>query len=501
MDENQERLLEQMFHQTSKPTLAQKDSMAEALNLPSVVVLAWFNERRARAKEEKRIEEIQTRVALENAHQIPAHEGPRLQNNFHGGSAGINTGSSTLRRSSNHRTQSEASYASLARSLAAAAACMPSSVDAVPDYDRSFPPSPVFHMGMSFPSHSPTNTSYGGPLSSSMMRNDSEYSCYSNVTPGELIGDVSSYPFFGTGYDVPAAASTTMNHGQVFEAIPIQAPAFRGAATEGVPMRPKLQRTYTAPEHLSSRPIPRRTVSTSSFGAPAGDDPTALSPSSSSLESAARVRRRPKLSPLGVGMARSKSSLGYEPLLEHSVASRRNMNQNEFPYPITPVRRVASTATMSSMTGVRLATSPTSSLSSNSPEQQQQQQEQQQQGPDPMDFGIHFPPSPISPDHGAYQQQPQFQFQSPDQHQQLYQPKTISAYQLHTFPIPEDKFTPPPTPLSVLDANAQNILAGSPLDHAWSQDPFKMACSIDFSHNDLTLSDIFSDQELALQSF
>ena len=168
MDDPQQRFLEQVFNQTPKPTVAQKDQLASRLKVSSAVVRAWFSARRSKAKEDKLVEEQQTWAALENAHQVSPLEQAAVSHT----------------QTVDHRAQSEASYASLARSLYAAAACMPTNDS---EYEHSMPPSPAFHYGGSQAGYSPTSTtapSFGMSDSSvMMMRSESQYSNF--TTPGK----------------------------------------------------------------------------------------------------------------------------------------------------------------------------------------------------------------------------------------------------------------------------------------------------------------------------
>lgn len=440
VDEYQRRTLEQLFSQTSKPSAPQREAVAEALNLPVRAVQTWFAERRTKAKADKRIEELQTRTALENAHHISSREVSAIPTN----------------QNTNHKTQSDASYASLARSLAAAAACMPQP-DAL--YDRSYPSSPVFHLNMGFPMYSPTNSSFD--TSASMVRSDSQYSNFSATTNGDL--DQPDYSFFPdhSGYmPTPATNCDTMVYDHL---------EMRPSTNEMHRSRPRLQRTWTAPESLQQRPLPRRTIVSTS----PGDVPQATEP--------VLIRRRPKLSPLGIGMARSRSSLGYEQS-EYPYSVRRATALSDFPCPMTPVRRIASAAAVPTMATMRsfsttsqdsTGTKGDSGLASSIATQ------------DCLASNIQFPPSPISPEHNV--------------HGTPSSAYKITSFELPHLPIGEDSFTPPPTPLSALTGSAENALAGG-YEDTWTSD-FSKLSGLDLTNNDLIIADLFHDQEMGVVSF
>ncbi|CCG81560.1 protein of unknown function [Taphrina deformans PYCC 5710] len=447
MDESQQRLLEQLFCQTPKPTVAQKEQIAAKLNVSNAVIRAWFSVRRSKAKEDKLVEEQQAWAALENAHQVCPLEQLAI----------------SQAQPVDHRAQSEASYASLARSLYAAAACMPTTEN---DYEPSMPPSPAFHYSGSQSAYSPTSAtapSFGMSDSSMMMmRSDSQYSNF--TTPGEM-ADLSSFPFYQSSYlPTPQAAANSMIYDAPQTYMPVEAPS----------IRPRLQRTWTAPEQAPARPLSRRTVSTSygSFG------------TENDHSEPIRIRRRPKLSPLGIGMSRSRSSLGYED--SGSPSARRPAASKDFPYPITPVRRIASAVAVPTLSTIPTY-SPTSSQSGNSPESVYQ--DRHGSVGEISAANPHFPPSPVSPEHVGV----------------LIQQGNMSSFKLQGVPIPENSYTPPATPLSALTTNSENILAGH-YDMAgdWNVEASKLGNTndMDLLYNDITtLNDIFTDQELALHSY
>lgn len=431
MDDYQQRVLEHLFSQTSKPTVLQREEIANQIGVSPKMVQSWFLERRAKAKADKIIEERQTLDALENAHQISPHE----------------AAAACLTRPVNYRTQSAASYASLHRAISAARQCMPSEFA----IDSSIPPSPSdFSMDAGFPLYSPMESSFA--MSSCMARSESQYSTFTTNTPGDF-QDLSEFPFLAISSAHVSTPSAT-NDSMVY-----QDPDFtpRPAATR-VATRPTLQRTWTAPESMS-RPVSRKAMS-SSFN----ENSMAAQPM--------RVKRRnPKLSQLGVNMARSRSSLGYEQS-EFPYSVRRSNVADDFQeVPITPVRRIAS--------GMSLASGDSfSSVFSMTPIDSSESSQDSPAFSASMP-GLQFPPSPITPEH---------------QHSFYQQNKGISTFDQH-FSTNAD-LTPPPTPLATLSASAQNSLVGSGYEDTWASD-LKLT-GLDMMSNDVMLTDIFNDSEFVL---
>ena len=271
MNEHQACTLEEYYRQSSKPTAVQRESMARVLGLHPEQVHSWFQDRRARAKAAKRIEAARTLKALETAH-LPNPNHPYQ-----------------FSAPMEHRTQSaaEASYASLARSLAAAAACMNPSMESLqepvyPEYD--------------YPVQSPISATFD------LYRSDTTFSGMS--TPADT--EFPEYPWNG-GYNSPYGNLPTRS---------VDMPRPMSKA------RPTLSRTRTCPEGIA-RPIPRRSASSSVIDEPAR-------------------RRRPKMSPLSTNMSRSQSSLGYEnfePYPCDPMTPIRRVTSGKAVRPIRPIER------------------------------------------------------------------------------------------------------------------------------------------------------------------
>lgn len=437
LDDTQQRLLEHFFCQASKPTVQQREMIANQLGTTGKVVQAWFSERRVKAKADKKIEEQQTLMALENAHHVSLDEDATAVSHS---------------RPINYKTQSEASYASLARAISAARACLPRDEA---EYDScSVPASPAFP-GASFP-HYPAMESSFDLSASSMSRTQSQYSTFASTplasTPIAEYPETAEFPFYtNQPLYMPSApvANNFMDH-QDCETTPKPRPVALS--------RPILQRTYTAPESGFGRPIPRRSISCQS-----GE-------SVSSSENHLRPKRRnPKISQLGVNMARSRSSLGYEQSEYPYSVRRSNIPDIHQDVPITPVRRIPPIGSLHS------GESPFSSAALTSGESFTSSQE----SPLVESFtGIHFPPSPITPEH-------QHGFQS--------QFKSVQAFQ-HEYSMNET-FTPPATPLTPLGANEQNCLSAINYEEKWASDMKPSGLDM---NNDLMLTDIFKGEDLSL---
>lgn len=430
MDEMKQQALERFFQQNSKPTAAQRESIARALVLPGRTVQLWFAERRVRAKADKEVELQQARTALANASQMPADE---------------NIPTFPSKVPTDHSKQSAASYVSLHRSLEAARACMP---PVEPIYDMSMPVSPGFHLGMNYPMCSPTASSFD--QSSSMVRTDSEYSGFS--TPGEVPDSFGQYSFFPeqSEYQIDFNNAHSNNMYTINQCR----------------ARPALHRSWTTLESNMGRPVPRRTISASLVDRM----PNATEP--------VRIKRRPKLSNLGVGMARSRSSLGYDQA-EFPYSTKRGVESpTEFHCPITPVRRISSSVAVPTLASLRSGSNAsTISMESSDLELTSRTGES---------FStMQFPPSPISPEHATTL---------------FHDLKSVSTLDLQRVPTQQDNFTPPPTPLSVLTSSDENSLAGLFAEGQWNSS-FKTSSLDLMTNNDPMLTDFLQEHDLSMQLF
>jgi hypothetical protein len=218
-----------------------------------------------------------------------------------------NTPTQPPAKTSPYSSPQEASYASLARSIAVAAA-------AVANGPPSAPPS----AGIAMLGHNPFFNS------SMMARSASMASMYSECTT--ISTPMSESPSFpGTPFEPSRVGQTPLPSNDPSNiCIAQQFPDFAAAVDANILKRPT---TLLHPRnaHLSSGDVPRRpgrpTLSrinscpadfVDSFQSVAITTP-AVEPPQLTLAAVAEQqtkRRRPRLSPLGVGMARSKSSMG-----------------------------------------------------------------------------------------------------------------------------------------------------------------------------------------------
>jgi hypothetical protein len=303
-------------------------------SLPLLLTQIWFQNRRQKAKLLKKTVEQRTREVLEEATkrteaeqaqrvhtqtmespvqlQSENTQGPSTPQAFHqrARSSNENTPNQQRLSASPYPSPQEASYASLARSIAVAAAAA-----AATNGPQSCPPT----AGIPQLGHNPF---FNSPM---MNRSISTLSdCPTIDTPMSATPSYASTPFeyLGTGelVETPLPSNDPSNIG-----VAKQFPDFAAAVDAHNLKRPA---TLLHPRHAQlaipepttksgGRPALSRMNScpadfVDAFGSVALGSPVVEKPLTlaSVAEQATNKRRRPRLSPLGVGMARSRSSMG-----------------------------------------------------------------------------------------------------------------------------------------------------------------------------------------------
>lgn len=318
MDIRQRQVLEDFWRSISKPTIMQRERLALELGLEPREIQAWFQERRAQTKARKHLDEMKTLMALEAASELSMDE------------AGL---VSMQQESRNRALQTDASYASLHRSIAAAAACMPLDVSPMQESHATFTTS-MPHVPSTDSLHDPAYYGWSGPSDASFSTTGYDLSKTASTSsdsstrtgPGAHQGlNIDLLPMAAGAWPVsaglveptfdepdflPPMRSVEPPRARIPAALKIEAPKPVGMK------RPSLQRTNTCPATLQQMP----------------------SAGGSSKTQPLRMRRRAKLpAALGVGMCRSQSSLG-----DDAGADRRLSSLEFAPYPSTPLRRVSS---------------------------------------------------------------------------------------------------------------------------------------------------------------
>ncbi|BFZ57649.1 hypothetical protein PYCC9005_004702 [Savitreella phatthalungensis] len=375
MDAQQRASLEDFWRSANKPTVSQRESFAHHLGLDPKIVQAWFAERRTQAKARRQLDEMNAILALEQAtsrSSTPAFERPsNLSRTSHNTSLAM---SSSMSRNESADCSQAGSYA-------------PSSSIEM----GSFPLRSSSQTGQLFygDSATPELSARSAPSDQTAKRilaissmEDASSSTRSKAEPGLYAQQTSDSQWATVGFDGSLASLPEHNDKALRDFMPpmrsVDAPRARAplktistavsnrtlASKAPGLRRPALQRTHTCPAVVN---------------APGSKS---LSIGSMSTTQSIRVRRRPKLSPLGIGMSRSQSSIG-----DDGGADRRLSSLELAPYPTTPLRRVSSSY------GVTYAPSPLD------PRFDLYTREPQSAATD-SGFSFMFPPSPISPENG-----------------------------------------------------------------------------------------------------
>jgi hypothetical protein len=299
-----------------------------------LLIQIWFQNRRQKAKLLKKTVEQRTREVLEEATkrteaeqaqrvhthttqspvqlQSESSQTPSTPKTFHQRALSSNENTPTQQQlsASPYPSPQEASYASLARSIAVAAAAAAAAANG----PQSCPPT----VGIPQLGHNPF---FNSPMMSRSISTFSE--CSTIDTPISATPSYASTPFeyLGTGelVETPLPSNDPSNIG-----VAKQFPDFAAAVDAHNLKRPATllhpQHAQRAPEP-TTRPGSRPTLSRmnscpadfiDAFGSVAlGSHVVEKPPTLASVaEQATNKRRRPRLSPLGIGMARSKSSMG-----------------------------------------------------------------------------------------------------------------------------------------------------------------------------------------------
>jgi len=381
-----------------------------------------------------------------------------------------NTPTQRPNRGSPYSSPQEASYASLARSIAVAAAA----AAAVANGPTAPPPSGIPMLG-----HNPFFNS------AMMTRSQSAYSECSTLSTS--LSGTSSFP--GTPFDyprnvAPPGETPLPSNDPSNISIAQQFPDFAAAVDANVLKRPT---TLMHPRHvqLSSTDVPRRggrpaltrinscpADFVDAFGSVALNSPTVERPPitlASVAEQQTKKRSRPRLSPLGIGMQRSQSSMGV-------------CQVNAFAY--SPVEPQYLNVTQRSPTLQQVATSsPTPSTDgTNTPTKSIQFKKETPEKYTTAFLSADVPPTPISPaslaagQSEAFNESPTMSLARAAGLTQLKRPQIA----LNT----EDIFSPPATPANSLNmqrgysfssaADYSDVYVGSYNDH-FSTSPTQFA--------------------------
>ena len=331
MDIHQLQVLEDFWRSTSKPTIVQREKLAVELGLEAREIQAWFQERRAQTQARKHMDEMKTLMALEAATEM-AHE-----------SSG---GYTPTQQDAHHMAmQSGASYASLQRSIAAAAASLNADMSPMQHSPATFDQQAVmYNHGLP---HAPSQESYSSSYYGWSGPTEYEYQSgghsLSKTSSTSSASSTRTGPGFNGGSNIDllpmAAGAWTASPSYMTQGFEEQdfLPPMRSvdpprarypakleppkAAIGGI-KRPSLQRTNTCPATLQRPAL--------------GSNNSSMNINNNKTQPL-RMRRRAKVPALGVGMCRSQSSLG-----DDGGADRRLSSLEFAPYPSTPLRRISS---------------------------------------------------------------------------------------------------------------------------------------------------------------
>ncbi|BFZ60189.1 hypothetical protein YB2330_001212 [Saitoella coloradoensis] len=405
--EAQVRILEKAFAENPKPNVAVRNVLAERLLMTSRNIQIWFQNRRAKARAQKREDELRAIQVLEDASNESSKEKKRRTSRSSSMSttsseatdlqpdidatprkpesaksmAPVTPSTSMLQQDSksNYSSPSEASYASLARSLAVAAAAAAAASHghnaSVPP--QAFAPPPAFATPTySAPSPAPMMQAPPPyfPPAAMMYRQTSQFSDYSSACPTPCGDDPFEFdrsavqtPFVRTpGTQTP---DTRLAPEQFPDfAAAIEANALRREIGKAQPLllvRPHVDRMNSCPadfvqafDNVGIRSTPALEFNESPFfeSAPQQEPAAIQTPIQGHQRTMSLKRRRPNLSPLAVPLQRSKSSMGEcfttraKAVPVYQVAASpfefdRQLDDGETS-PITPLRRSMSSATI-----------------------------------------------------------------------------------------------------------------------------------------------------------